>query len=62
MLNVEPLPQAGRCLSIKGVCWSTFSLDIILLLYLLPLARLWVLHSIWQLSKLVEPPLLQAVT
>lgn len=62
MFDVELLSQAGRCLSIKGVCWSTFSFDITLLLYLLPLARLCVLHSIWQLSKLVEPPLLQAVT
>lgn len=30
--------------------------------YLLPLARLWVLHSIWQLSIVVAPPRLHAVT
>ncbi len=30
--------------------------------YLFPLARLWVLQSIWQLSMLLWPPLLQAVT
>lgn len=30
--------------------------------YLLPLERLCVLHSIWQLDSSVEPPWLQAVT
>ena len=28
----------------------------------LPFARLWVLQSIWQLSMVVVPPLLHAVT
>lgn len=30
--------------------------------YRLPLARLWVTHSIWQLSAVLPPPLLHAVT
>lgn len=32
------------------------------LYYLFPLARLWVLQSIWQLEMSVAPPLLHAVT
>jgi hypothetical protein len=41
---------------------STWTITALLGTYRLPLARLWVMQSIWQLSAELPPPLLHAAT